>query len=268
MESSDTVLHGVDFSGSKESRRKTWIATWREGEPAFTVNDAGYSELAARIARSSNDGRRHAWLIDAPFALPRALLAEHGIAPSANAAVEWLRSFASPREWRRACRAVSRREPRRGVDVRFGTPLAPTNLRLFKQTWHCLVSLLAPLAALDDVAILPMATAIPGRLDRTRVWVGEGCPSSTLRQLGWPRSGYKGVSAANRELREELLRRVGALEGIAVSEQASLDAVADTEGDALDSLILLPAARRFSAADHAAILASDPDAALEGWVYV
>ena len=153
------------------------------------------------------------------------------------------------------------------MDVRFATPLAPTNLRLFKQTWHCLVSLLAPLAALDEVAILPMAAATPGRLERARVWIGEGCPSSTLRQLGWPRSGYKGVSAANRELRAELARRVSTLEGISLSAQATLDAVADTEGDALDSLLLLPAARRCSAADHAAILASDPDAALEGWVY-
>ena len=53
-----------------------------------------------------------------------------------------------------------------------------------------------------------------------------------------------------------------------MSAGATTAAVDDTEGDALDSLLLLPSVHRFAVADHNAILTEDPSAHVEGWVYL
>ncbi|MBN1443744.1 MAG: hypothetical protein JXA90_13625 [Planctomycetes bacterium] len=278
------VYHGVDFSGSKKAARKIWVASWDGLRPARMENGLSHRTLTERIASCAADGRRHAWLVDAPFALPVELLDLHCVEPTWLATVEWLSSFPSPREWRRACRKVSRKEPRRAVDVRFQTPLAPTNLRLFKQTWHCLVDLLKPLAQEGAVRVLPMQAAGAARSrgkdeaeaeedvddsSSAPVWVGEGCPSSTLRRLGAPHAGYKGPSEANRSLREEILARLTEGEdGIEVDAECAQEALDDREGDGLDSLVLLTAARRFAEHDPMAILRQDARAAVEGWVYV
>jgi len=268
----DMVLHGIDLSGAEKHQRKTWVATLVPGEPATTRGGFSHGQLEALIAGSGADGRRHVWLIDAPCGLPVDLLALHGVAPAWPAALDWLASFDSPRDWRRACREVSRRELRREVDRRFLTPMAPTNLRLFKITWHAMVSLLRPLSKDERVVVLPMGLAgvsaaeAPRLLER-RVWVGEGCPSSTLRRLGWPHAGYKGPSAQSRERRREILGRIKRDEGISMAAEATQAAVEDQEGDAIDSLILLSSAALFAACDHAGLLA-DGRAAVEGWVYV
>ncbi len=250
----DLVLHGVDFSGSRSARRKIWAATLEPGSAASTANDVDHAGLVRRIAGSADDGRRHAWVIDAPFTLAAAQLDAHGVDRTWRATLGWLRSFDSPRDWRRACRKVSRKEPRRGCDLCAKTPLAPSNLRLFKQTWHCIVSVLGPLSEVAGVALMPMDAA--ARPDAP-VAVAEACPSSTLRHLGWPHAGYKGPSDKNVAAREEILRRLERDEGIAVEPGAARRALEDAEGDALDSLILLSAARRFASTDHAALLAAD-----------
>jgi hypothetical protein len=273
----DLVVHGVDFSGAHEHRRKVWVSTSSEGEPAALRSGLSHADLASVIAASAGDGRRHVWLIDAPFGIALDDVAEHALEPSWPAVARWLASFESPRDWKRACRSVSRKERRRAADRRFHAPLAPMNLRLFKQTWHCVVSVLLPLWERAGVAVLPMALAArqSGGAEGDQacvlsapVWVGEGCPSSTLRHLGWPHHGYKGPSPANRERREALLDGLEREGGLSIEPAAAEIALDDPEGDALDALILLPSARRFAAVDQALVLREEPSAAVEGWIHV
>ena len=262
------IYHGIDFSGAKSHRNKIWVSTWNGQDPATTRNGFSHGELVRAIADSAEDAQRHFWLIDAPFNLPVEQLETHGVEPTWRATLDWLASFKTPRDWRRACRKVSRVEPRRAIDKTAQTPFAPINLRMFKQSWHCMVSLLLPLADNARVAILPMVLSEDSeRLDTAGAWVGESCPSSTLKHLDWPHMGYKGVAPKNRKVREELLRKLERKAGVPVESRSAETAVLDTEGDALDSLLLLASAPPFASCDHAEILRRDALAHAEGWVY-
>ena len=55
---------------------------------------------------------------------------------------------------------------------------------------------------------------------------------------------------------------------VPIARAAATLAVEDPHGDALDALLLLPAARRLGRSDPAWVLAIEPRAAVEGWVYV
>ncbi|MCH2375410.1 MAG: DUF429 domain-containing protein [Planctomycetes bacterium] len=266
----DGVYHGVDFSGAKRPRSKIWVSTWTGRDPATTRNGFSHLDLVETIHRSSSDGRRHFWLIDAPFNLPLEQLETHGVELGWHATLDWLASFDDPRAWRRACRKVSRVEPRREIDRNAHTPFSPINLRMFKQSWHCMVSVVRPLAAESSVLVLPMGLSEnqASPLVDVHVWVGESCPSSILRARGWKNTGYKGTNDANRSAREDLVARLQGVNGFDIVDDARRTAIEDPEGDALDSLILLLAGPGFAATDHEALLREDERAKVEGWVYV
>lgn len=280
------IYHGVDFSGARRAREKIWVAALEESEgqagaylPARVEGGLDHEDLVERIAHSARDGRRHAWLIDCAFGLPVELLEQHGIERRWSAAAEWLASFPNARAWRGACRKRSRKELKRLTDRVAKTPFAPTNLRMFRQTWHLIVSVLKPLSTERDIALWPLDLGWhPSESRSAPVWVGEGCPSSLLRAAGLPYRGYKGRTEANRARREEIVRW---LEGRSepegakpIGEPIPLDpaarelAIDVAGGDPLDALILLPAARRFAASEPWAILAQEPRASVEGWVYL
>ncbi|MCA9286326.1 MAG: DUF429 domain-containing protein [Phycisphaerales bacterium] len=245
------MLHGVDFSGGERAGGKIWIATRAPGRPVTNERGFDHRSLAERIAASGGDGHRHLWRIDAPFALASETLASHAVPQRWEDASAWLASFATPREWRQACRAVSRREPRRRADRAARTPMAPSNLRVFKQTWTAIVRVLAPLAA-RGVRIEPLA----GPAD-ARVVVAEGCPASVLHLRGWPTRGYKGQGDPPRRVRERIVDHLRE-EGLDLPPRIAAAAIDDPEGDALDALLLV----------------TDPvqtvipvEALVEGWVY-
>lgn len=203
---------------------------------ATTRGGLSHGELVALVRRSAADGYRHCWLIDAPLALPVELLERHKVPAAWPAALAWISSFGNAQAWRRACRSVSRREAWRGIDRSAKTPLPPTNLRVFKQTYHAIVSVVARLRPLDAVIVLPMELAgaeggAGKRLDAATACIGEGCPSSTLQRLGWPHRGYKGPAGRNRELRQELLERLSREVGSpVVPAAAAADPVVHVEG--------------------------------------
>lgn len=270
------VFHGVDFSGGKRAHRKIRVADRCPGEPVTLRSNLTHSDLVEAIARSAEDGRRHRWLIDSTFGLPLEMLEAQGIEPDWGASLRWLASFSDAREWRRACRKKSRKELKRRTDRLAAVPFAPSNLRMFRQTWHCMVSVLLPILGRPGIAILPFAAAsttgsTQGHAAAWReapVWVGEGCPASFLRQAGWPSRGYKGSSGSNLALRRNLLSLLANELAARVPPDIESQALEDSEGDALDSLLLLPSARKFSECDHQALLVREPRAAVEGWVYV
>ena len=170
----------------------------------------------------------------------------------------WVASFPNARAWRTAMRESSRKEPRRACDRELQTPMAPMNLRVFKQTFTVIKEILVPLAD-EGVAIMPVAMPAGGA--EPAVMVCESCPASVLRARGWPAKGYKGGGEPPRVLREELIRLLRK-EGLEIPSPAAVEAIHDEEGDLLDALILATEPLSWSVpAEHAA------RAAVEAWVY-
>jgi hypothetical protein len=249
------LLHGVDFSGAESGgSAKIRVVTRDLGAPAAPVRSEGRFDrrsLARAILASREDGRAHCWRIDAPQGLPLATVQELELPAQWRAVAESMLAQGSPRHWRHSVRERTRREPRRRCDLELHTPMAPMNLRVFKQTWSFVCELLLPLAE-AGVRVEPVA----GPAD-ARVVVCEGCPASVLRALGWPHRGYKGAGAPPAAVRAELLRRLRAL-GVAVPEALAQEAVRDEEGDLLDALLLTTVPFQTVVPQEAMV---------EGWVY-
>ncbi len=274
------ILHGVDFSGADSGgSHKIRVATrvtrgtrgapmqpssapragarGRDGgprseAPETTVERMDRRGLLERIRASAADGSLHFWRIDAPVGLPMSTLASHGLGGDWRTVAEWMESFGGARPWRAALRSADRTEPRRMADSDARTPMAPMNLRVFKQTWTLVCEVLLPLAREGTVSIEPM---MPVR--GATVSVGEGCPASVLQRRGWPSRAYKGKGEPPQRVREEILRRLRGA-GVRTSAAVQRQAAEDTEGDMVDALIL--------ATDPCAC-AVPREALVEGWVW-
>lgn len=243
-------LHGVDFSGAENGGvHKIRIASWKS-PTEITVERADRKMLVKMILDAAKSGEHHLWRIDAPMGLPIQTLRAHGVAENWLAGAKWCAQAGSPRAWRTTLREVSREEPRRRTDAEARTPMAPMNLRIFKQTWTLICEVLLPLHD-AGVSIAPMATTA------AKTTICEGCPASVLQQLGWPARGYKGEGEPPQRVRAMIARRLGEI-GIPLSKNLQQKVVDDTEGDLLDALILLtPPIQTVVAAEGM----------IEGWVY-
>jgi hypothetical protein len=207
-----TVVHGVDFSGAEGGGAAKIRIAERELAPRSAVAirpRVDRNGLKKAILESANDGRSHLWRIDAPFGLPLECFAKQrpegfGDGPVTWMTIaEWMAGFETAREWRSAMRELSRREPKRLCDRALATPLAPMNLRVFKQTFTVITEILLPLAR-EGIAIEPVS--MPADADSIRTRVVESCPASVLRHRGWPHKGYKGGGEPPRVVREEISR--------------------------------------------------------------
>ena len=264
--SGKTVLHGVDFSGADGGGAAKIRIAERESGPRSAVSMRGKIDrngLRKAILETASDGRQHLWRIDAPFGLPAECFGSErpqGMADGPltwRSIAGWMAGFESAREWRGAMRDMSRREPKRICDREFKTPLAPMNLRVFKQTFTVIKEILLPLAD-AGIAIEPVSMPADGA---ARVRVCEGCPASVLQRRGWPAKGYKGGGEPPRVRREEIIRLLRK-DGLEIPSQVAVDAIHDAEGDVLDALILVTEPLGVAIpAEHAATVA------IEAWVY-
>ena len=249
------ILHGVDFSGADSGgAAKIRMVSRDLDAPGSAVRQDGRFDrgaLVRRILAMREDGRRHLVRIDAPVGLPLDTLRSFEVTPEWGAMAEWIAGFGSPRLWRGEVRGVDRREPKRVCDTAFRTPMAPMNLRVFKQTWTLIAEVLRPLAQ-AGVRVEPVHAASGG------VTVCEGCPASVLRLKGWPDHGYKGAGDPPRRLRADILKRLQGRERLVLAAEMARAAEDDPEGDLLDAILLV----------------TDPlqwvppvEARVEGWVY-
>lgn len=254
----DRALYGVDFSGARQYARKLWLAAWEpDGQATVTCaaawSDFDYAALVARIAAAPG-----VWLLDFPFGLAASLAAAQGLPTDDGRAFvsAFARHYPDAAAFYAATHplATGNREDKRLCDRQHATPMAPQNRRVCRQTFHGVRDVLAPLAAAHRarVALLPWDAAVA---DARPVWVGEGCPASVLRRVGHAPRGYKGAGAACRDARARLLDDLTA-SGVPLAPAAHDQALADSEGDALDALLLLPAAAR--CADPARTAQADP----------
>jgi hypothetical protein len=263
-------IYGVDFSGAANAGAKIWIASGAiEGRTlrmeeciraeALPGSGRDRGRCLAALRDAIGNQREAAWGLDFPFGLPADLVED-------ETWEEFLRQFparyAGAHAFRQACRkAANGREVRRVTDREMRTPFSPYNLRLYRQTYHGIRDVLAPLVATGSACVLPMQPAQPAR-----AWVLEVCPASLLKRedLYVP---YKGRTAAHRANRQRIFKRVKGMEGVAAMASGVREAaLEDPGGDALDGVLAALATFR-SLREPARLMAADrAPYALEGYV--
>jgi len=261
--SSDDVplFHGVDFSGGAEragqGNGKIWIATWDAGDNHVTLE----SGAEGGFQRSGLPGKIVAdkgwWVFDFPFGIARdtagALQVEDW-----PAWLDWCFGQDRPEGYATIRRDAAKLAVqganiqwsiRRQIDDSLGTTWFPLFEQLYRQTIYGATEVLHPLATeyADTIEILPW-----GKPSDTTAVVVEGFPGITIRQrLGLPATGYKGKGEDRLNRRKDILRALTDTWQVPVTENDVARAVNDTEGDAVDALVLLVACQVSHALDRA-----------------
>lgn len=268
-----TRIFGVDWSAARETAgHGTWIARGAVTDRGVAIDmcapASGYLQrspsLAATIeglVRLIRQERDAIFGVDFPFGLPVDL----GLGPTWERTVRVVTECGNAGAFRAFCRARSGgRELKRETDAMARTPFSPYNLRLYRQTYHGIAGVLAPLVADRAASVLPME---PPRPDRA--WVLEVCPASTLKAFGETNVGYKGRDGTCRTRREAILGGLERAGRIVISDPSIRDAVADdVGGDALDAVIAAEATGRVARGTYTPRAGDPVHAATEGWVYV
>lgn len=234
-------VFGVDFSGSELAGRKIWLTRleFDDARPVATDCRPAMQLPGGSETRAEALGALRAWIIahpaaafgmDFPVGLPQALVPERDWVAFAS---NFAQRYPSAQAFRADCRrAAAGRDLKRLTDVETRTPFSPYNLRLYRQTYHGIRDVLAPLVAAKRAAALPMQAARVGV-----AWLLETCPASLLKRAGLYRP-YKGAGRAHRAARRAILKAVEQADAVAIPSRAMRETLIDEpEGDALDSLL-------------------------------
>ena len=245
-----TVI-GVDFSGAVGAGRLIWLSEAKSGGdgrlqlvscqpasalPGSTADRTGCLAALVDYVAARPDA---AFGCDFPFSLP---LAVGGGVAWIDYVAEFGRRFADAESFRAACRASAGRELRRATDIEARVPFCAWNIRLYRQTYHGIAGVLAPLVASRRAAVLPMQPATSGR-----ALLLEICPASLLRRHGlYGKYGpYKGAAPSCHAARRQILDSLVAAGLIEAPSPALRQVILDNRGgDALDSAIAAIACHR------------------------
>ena len=267
-------LHGVDFSGAHETggrNRKIWIASWYPDREFVELmsggGDPGFDRrrFAAMVIRGGGT-----WVVDFPFGPPAAVAKAAGWT-AWQEYLAWCASNPDPTalrdELRERCRLA--RLPwaqRREIDESIGTTWFPFFEQLYRQTITGGRDVLGPLsqASRDSVRILPFHRHAPATAERSVVV--EGFPGATLKEHGLPLTGYKRRGGRNERKRRRILDSLRA-GGIPIRDADAEAAVRDADGDAVDALVLLSAARTANGRATDWSDAVGDHANMEGWFF-
>lgn len=234
-------VHGVDFSGGRSAGNNSWIASGSLEEGSLKIDDCrtGSDLPGSSTQREPFLEALVDWIkgqgscavgLDFPFGLPAELVDE-------DAWSEFVVNFPKRHQdadaFRMACqRASPGAELKRATDEAKDTPFSPYNLRMYKQTYHGIADLLAPLVREDEICVLPMMEPEEGK-----PWLMEVCPSSTMRAQGYRRS-YQGTTQEHRAARTRILKGLQGSGTLTIRAQGVLSNVLrDGGGDALDAVI-------------------------------
>lgn len=151
-------------------------------------------------------------------------------------------------------------ELRRHTDVVTKTPMAPTNLRLYRQTYFGIRDLLAPLVLQQQAKVFPIQERQPSLPTLIEI-----CPAVTLMKLGLRLKHYKGNAQESEQQRRVILIGLQSL-GVKMSSKHQETVLQNSRGDALDSII---AALSTAQAFHSGALerSFSPIEVLEGFVF-
>ncbi len=245
-------LHGVDFSGAREENgrnQKLWIASWHPDKQFVSlkcgVEGRGFnrSDVTKKILKEGG-----LWVIDFPFGPPQQVAIAAGWKTWQDY-LAWCGSNESPTELRNGLRTILESanvcwSTKRKIDKETQAWF-PFFEQLYRQTITGGRDVLSHLDTEDreNVAVLPFHDACEPTCRRSVVV--EGYPKWTLKQLRLPTRGYKNklLPENARKLRTEIVDNLSQ-NGIPISDNDITRAIEDIEGDAVDALTLLLAARR------------------------
>jgi hypothetical protein len=163
----------------------------------------------------------------------------------------------TPEQFRRQ----AAKEMKRNTDKIVAAPFAPTNLRMYKQTYLGLL-LIAALGT-SQYSFLPWDA-----VDTDRRLVVEVLPASIQRWLDPTRTSYKGNSRSAEDQRAYLVSSLERYAHIRLVQASMRDKIiCDREGDALDAIFAAVAAQRARNADFEIQKEHLCDAMLEGWIF-
>lgn len=259
---------GIDFSGAADAGRKIWIAQGRivRGKLHVDACASAADQFGCAVDAISSCAALVEFLrglgpavvgCDFPFSLPAVMIPE-------RTWLAFVSAFTRRYPTAQALHEVTHRrwgELRRACDKAARTPFAPVNWRLYRQTYHGIRDVLAPLIAGKDACAPPLQSPRKGM-----PWMLECCPASALKALGLYKP-YKGTSSAHANQRRAVVRGLLA-HGIAViAPEVRRTIEAQAGGDALDSVVAAWIAYRV-AAGHEPLLSRPPGwPAIEGYVY-
>ena len=244
-------VYGVDFSGAKDAGKKIWIAqTVPRGQgimveacsPSTELLEckAERGEVLSALREFIADAGNAAFGCDFPFSLPKDLIADESWAEFLE---HFPQRYRSEAEFRESCtdaalRVGGRKELKRRTDIEAAAPFSPYNLRIYRQTYYGIKDLLGPLVSENLVNVPPLhdfGEDVP--------WLLEVCPASTLKASGLYGS-YKDARGSI-EAREFILSALEDSGRVTFADQALRRRVlADSKGDALDSVVAAEAAFR------------------------
>lgn len=236
-----SLLAGIDFSGSVSAGNSIWICTAEIRGKGLLVTDLqpardlpGSSPLREEALASLVDFllTRGELLVgmDFPFTLPEALT---GCKGWQKFVLDFSESFSTPDQFRDCClHMAGGREWKRPVEIESQVPFSAYNLRLYRQTFHGIRDVLAPLLYSD-------AVYVPGLMPRCkrRITALEACPACWLkkRDMYFP---YKGKSMDARSNREQILDEIESVYRVVFCNENLREAVlANAAGDALDAVL-------------------------------
>jgi hypothetical protein len=247
---------GIDWSGAANAHQKVWAATlsFEGGKGRLEQIQKPFSSRGAEAVSAALG----LWLsvedfdvagLDFCFGLEEGLVAALGLPVSGPSDMGKAIRAAFPSA--ELFKAAVGPEKKRSTDHAHSAPFAPTNLRMYKQTYWGLRALGACRASFPPWK----------HSDRRRVV--EVLPANVVQWLGG-RVSYKGRGLD--EKRWEILGLVRASTDLDVSNNDILTIVSDAEGDALDALLAALAA----ASSWASAFAGAPPTAAssgEGWIF-
>jgi hypothetical protein len=238
---------GIDFSGARSAGQAIWIAEGRlEGRrrvrlvdcyPAMALPDSGRERAPAlaalrRLIAATPDG---IFGCDFPVGLPSLVLDG---ADWKTFIAGFGSAYAHAEAFREGCRRIAQgRELRRETDKLAKTPFCAWNLRLYRQTYHGIADIVAPLHRDGLASIVSIEPPQPDR-----AWIAETCPASVLKRLDLYRP-YKGRAPAAHKMRRDILAALVDLGFLVAPAKPARDRlIEDRGGDALDSVIACLAA--------------------------
>jgi len=265
-----TRVLGLDWSGARKAAAKIWacILVQRPGESSSTIVYLN-RPLDVHTLRSAVPEAMAIWLGEQDFSLAGfdfcfGLHHQHAInfcspqpggqrPPSLYGVCLQL---ITPEQFRQQ----AAKEIRRNTDRIVKAPFAPTNLRMYKQTYLGLL-LIAALGK-NQYSFLPW-----GAVDCDRRSVIEVLPASIQRWLDPGRKSYKGRSHSAKNQRAILISSLEQKADIRLVQTMRDQIIRDREGDALDAVFAAVAAQRARNSGFVIQKEHYVDAMLEGWIF-
>lgn len=244
---------GIDFSGAVDAGRKIWVTDAVLKGDALHVRTCRPGSMLRRGAGKRLLARDPAHIAlrrfldrvgdavvgcDFPFSLGRAFIPYDDWE---TFAATFARDFPSAQDMHVYTSVLGTDLYARGervtrqTDRDARTPFSPHNLRLFRQTYHGIRDILAPLALNGRARVLPMQPYESGMTTLIEI-----CPASLLQSARLYRP-YKGRGAQERKQRKAILAYFSdparGLHLGRLTRTVRQRAIHDAEGDALDSLL-------------------------------